>query len=96
MKAGPQARRACDEPKAAAIRLAELLGASLLLVDERKGRAVARERGLNARGTLGVLVEARRAGHVKSLRAALEALQREGFRVAPALVAEALHAVGEK
>jgi uncharacterized protein len=61
-------------------------------------RTVARERGLNVRGTLGVLVDGRRAGtshHITSLRAALDELQAEGFRVAPALVSEALRHVGE-
>jgi predicted nucleic acid-binding protein len=85
-----------DPGEAAAILLAELLGADLLLVDERKGRALARQRGLEVRGTLGVLVEARRAGYVESLRTVLDDLQAQGFRVAPALVAEALRAVGEE
>ena len=87
---------ALDAGEAAAITLAQLLGATVLLIDERKGRAVARERGLNVRGTLGVLVEARRAGHVPSLRSMLDALRTQGFRVAPALVSEALRQVGEE
>jgi predicted nucleic acid-binding protein len=48
------------------------------------------------RGTLGVLVEARRGGHVPSLRAMLGNLRTQGFRVAPALVSEALRQVGEE
>jgi uncharacterized protein len=87
---------ALDAGEAAAITLAQLLGATVLLIDERKGRAAARERGLNVRGTLGVLVEARRAGHVPLLGAMLDALRSQGFRVAPALVSEALRQVGEE
>jgi predicted nucleic acid-binding protein len=68
----------------------------LILIDERKGRAVARERGLRVRGTLGVLVEARRAGHLVSLRSALDELRAQGFRVASTLIAEALQQVGEE
>ena len=92
----PSLEEALDPGEAAAITLAELLGARILLIDERKGRAVARERGLNVRGTLGVLVDARRSGHISSLRAALDELLMEGFRVAPALVSEALRQVGEE
>jgi uncharacterized protein len=87
---------ALDAGEAAAITLAQLLGATVLLIDERKGRAAARELGLKVRGTLGVLVEARRAGLVPSLAAMLDALRTQGFRVAPALVSEALRQVGEE
>lgn len=87
---------ALDPGEAAAITLAVLLNAEVLLIDERKGRAVARERGLSVRGTLGVLVDGRRAGHLASLRAELDELLARGFRVAPALVGEALRQVGEE
>jgi uncharacterized protein len=87
---------ALDAGEAAAITLALLVGATVLLVDERKGHAAARDRGLNVRGTLRVLVEARLAGHVPSLRVMLDALRAEGFRVAPPLMAEALRRVGEE
>jgi predicted nucleic acid-binding protein len=40
----PSLEEALGPGKAAAITLAELLGASVLLIDERKGRAVARDR----------------------------------------------------
>jgi predicted nucleic acid-binding protein len=91
----PALTEALDAGEAAAITLAEILTANLVLIDERKGRAMARARGLNVRGTLGVLVEARRLGHIASLRSAIDALRAQGFRVAPALVAEALRHVGE-
>lgn len=91
----PALEEALDPGEAAAITLAELLGAALLLIDERKGRAIARERGLKIRGTLGVLVEARHAGHIPSLRDVLDELVTEGFRVAPALVVDALRETGE-
>jgi predicted nucleic acid-binding protein len=44
-----------DEGESAAIALAELLHADLLLIDERDGSRVARERGLRVTGTLGFL-----------------------------------------
>lgn len=85
-----------DPGETAAILLAEVLGADLLLIDERVGRAVAEERGLTVRGTLGILVHARQQGALPALRPILAALVGEGFRISPTLVAEALLRVGEE
>jgi hypothetical protein len=84
-----------DPGETAAILLAESLRADLLLIDERLGRKVAQERGLVVRGTLGVLVEARQSGVLPALKPVLDTLVAEGFRIAPALVREALAHVGE-
>jgi predicted nucleic acid-binding protein len=91
----PHLIAALDPGEAAAIALAELLHADRLLIDERKGRAVARERGLRIQGTLGLLVEARQSGALESLRRSLDDLASAGFRVSAPLVAEALRQVGE-
>lgn len=84
-----------DPGETAAILLAESLRADLLLIDEWIGRNVARARGLRVRGTLGVLVQARQQGSIPALKPVLDALVAEGFRIAPALVREALAHVGE-
>ena len=47
-----------DRGEDAALRLARNLPADLVLIDERKGRAVAARLGLAVAGTVGVLVEA--------------------------------------
>jgi predicted nucleic acid-binding protein len=78
----------------AAIPLAEMIHADVLLIDERIGRKVAESRGIAVRGTLGVLVQAHQLGALPALRAVLEAVA-EGFRIAPALIREALARVGE-
>ena len=84
-----------DPGETAAILVAESLHADLLLIDERLGRAVAQERGLAVRGTLGVLVQARQSGVLSALKPVLDALNAEGFRIAPALARQALEQVGE-
>ena len=68
-----------------AIALAEALSADLVLLDERKARQVARERGLTRTGLLGVLDRAARTGLVQ-LEDALERLGRTNFRVEPRLI----------
>ena len=85
-----------DAGETAAILVAESLHADLVLIDERVGRKVAHERGLNVRGTLGILVQARKAGKLSALKPVLDALVAQGFRIAPALVREALADVGEE
>ncbi len=85
-----------DPGETAAILLAETLHADLLLIDERVGRNVAKARGLAVRGTLGVLVQARQMGALPELRPVLDTLVAQGFRIAPALIREALARVGER
>ncbi len=79
-----------DPGETAAIFLAEALHADALLIDERLGREIAEARGITVRGTLGVLVQARQMGALPALRPVLDALVAEGFRIAPALIREAL------
>ena len=91
----PQLDLGLDSGETAAILVAESLHADLLLIDERIGRKVAQERGLVVRGTLGVLVQARQSDVLPALKPVLDALVAEGFRIAPALIREALAHVGE-
>jgi uncharacterized protein len=91
----PQVDLGLDAGETAAILLAEMIHADVLLIDERIGRKVAESRGIAVRGTLGVLVQAHQVGALPALRPVLEALVAEGFRIAPALIREALARVGE-
>lgn len=95
LRALPDVDLGLDPGETAAILLAEALHADFLLIDERAGRIVAERRGLSVRGTLGVLVRAKEAGALPALGPVLDALVKDGFRLSPVLVAEALLRVGE-
>jgi len=73
-----------DPGEREAITLAALSAGSVL-IDERKGRLAARERGLAVSGTLGVLDLAARRGLV-NLSDALRLLEGTTFRVSPRLL----------
>jgi predicted nucleic acid-binding protein len=75
-----------DRGEREAITLAASLPAASVLIDERKGRLVARERGLAVSGTLGVLDLAARSGLVNFSDALLR-LESTTFRASPRLMA---------
>lgn len=85
-----------DKGEAAAIALAQSVEADLLLIDERQGRRLARRMGLSVKGTLGVLVSARRDGLLSELKPILERLLHEGAWITEHLVRSALESVGEQ
>jgi hypothetical protein len=78
----------------AAILLAESLGAEAVVMDERRGRAVATSRGLAVIGTLGVLAGAHRAGALERVAPVIAALRADGFWLADDLVASYLARLG--
>jgi predicted nucleic acid-binding protein len=74
-----------DPGEREAIALAQSLDASLVLLDERRGRRMARGLGLKVSGTLGVLDLAARRGLV-DLADAFSRLERTTFRATPRLL----------
>jgi predicted nucleic acid-binding protein len=81
----PQDLQQLDPGEREAIALAQSVGASLVLLDEKKGRQVARDLGFAVTGTLGVLDLAARRGLV-DLVDALKRLERTTFRTTPRLL----------
>lgn len=72
-----------------AISLAIELNADLVLIDDRKARRAAIERGLNVAGTVNILESASKRGLV-DLPRALQKLGQTNFRIAPDLLAKIL------
>lgn len=81
----PQDLQQLDPGEREAIALAQSVGASLVLLDEKKGRRAARDLGFVVTGTLGVLDLAARRGLV-DLADALKRLERTTFRTTPRLL----------
>lgn len=92
----PELQKGMDNGEAAAVALALHLHGDLVLVDDLEGRRGAEARGLRVRGTIGILIAARKAGLIPVLRPVLEALQATNFRADPKLYRRALEQVGEE
>lgn len=85
-----------DAGESAAIALALASRADVLLIDEKCGRAAARNLGLSVGGLLGELLHARARGWISSLRDEIERLRREaGFFVDREIEAFILSQAGE-
>ena len=72
-----------------AISLAQEINADLVLIDDRKPRRIATERGLKVAGTINILESASKRGLVE-LAKAFQKLGRTNFRIAPRLLTELL------
>jgi predicted nucleic acid-binding protein len=78
-----------------AIALAVEVGAAAILIDDRPARRLAETAGLNVIGTLGLLLEAKRAGHIRTIRTELDKLLETSFFFSQQLYDELLRVAGE-
>lgn len=85
-----------DPGESAALSLAVEIHADAVLIDERRGHEVARHLGLRTIGVLGILLQAKTAGHLAAIGPVLDALQRDaGFWLAASLRNHVLALAGE-
>ncbi|MEO6750978.1 MAG: DUF3368 domain-containing protein [Chthoniobacteraceae bacterium] len=85
-----------DPGETEAIAIAMELAADAILIDEQMGRRAAHGLHLSIMGLLGVLLLAKRTGHLASVRPAILALRQDaGCWFAEPLVADVLRAAGE-
>jgi predicted nucleic acid-binding protein len=89
------AHTSLDLGEAEALALAEETSAQLLVMDERKGRRLARRLGIPITGTIGVLLLAKERLLLLALAPVLDQLQEAGLYLSPPLVAKALALAGE-
>lgn len=88
--------RVLDRGEAEAIVLALSRPDARLLIDEKRGRKVARRLGLRVTGTAGILLAAKTAGLIPAVRPVLDALRQEhSFRLDDTLYAQTVAEAGE-
>lgn len=83
-----------DQGEAEAITLALELN-SMILIDERKGRSYARNLNLRVRGTLGLFLEAKKKGIIKSVTECIFKLKNAGYYLDDELIEALLAKSGE-
>mgnify|MGYP001818636693 FL=1 len=84
-----------DPGEAEAILLAEEVHCSFLLIDERKGRAIANRRGVPVVGIAGVLLVAKKRGLIDAVVPILKNLGQVGYRMSTGLTNEIARLAGE-
>jgi len=68
----------------------------LMIMDERAGRAVAKEKGLRVIGTAAIIGLAKKQGLIPSARAVFEVLHASDFRISATVINQVLVSVSEK
>jgi predicted nucleic acid-binding protein len=89
-------RQDLDDGEAEAIALAVETDSPILIMDDQHGRARADHFEIPCIGVIGVLIEAKDKGHIRSVRSYLDALRKEaGFHIGDQLYRRVLRDEGE-
>lgn len=81
--------------EASAIVLALELKNSILLIDERKGRKIAKKNGVKIVGSLGVLLLAKKKGHIANVKTYIDLILGTNFRISERIIEIVLQEAGE-
>ena len=84
-----------DAGEAAVIALALELGAPIVLIDERKGLKIAREQGLQALGSVRILLLAKKRGLLAEVKPQLHEMHARGIFLSARLITWAITQAGE-
>jgi len=95
-KPEPLLAKLLDEGEASVIHLACELGLEKILMDERKGRRIARDvYGLIVTGTIRLLINAKKAGLISNMTDVLQEIKSSGYWIHDKIVQAAVKEVGE-
>ena len=83
-----------DEGEAQALSLATKMGCGVL-IDERLGRLIARQRAISCVGIMGVLLQAKYKGQVQAVKPLIEQLLQQNYRVSDKVIDLVLQKAGE-
>ncbi|NJM43783.1 MAG: DUF3368 domain-containing protein [Brachymonas sp.] len=67
-----------------------------VLIDERKGRLIAQAHGIEIMGSLGLLLSAKRDGHLERIKPSIEQLREYGYLLGDELIAHVLRLACER
>ncbi len=84
-----------DRGEASAIAFAIEQSDCLLIIDDYKGRKYAEQLGIKITGTLGIVIEAKLVGHLKSVKPLLEKIKKTDFKLTTELERKTLEKSGE-
>ncbi|MGB0932525.1 MAG: DUF3368 domain-containing protein [Chitinophagales bacterium] len=84
-----------DKGESSAIALALEKENSLLIIDERKGRVIAKKMGVAITGILGVIIKAKEIGVIEKVKPLIEKLESVEFRISEKLKNQILKKVKE-
>jgi predicted nucleic acid-binding protein len=85
-----------DKGEASALALALEIKDCLVIIDDFRARKTAERLGINYTGTIGVIVRAKVAGVIQSIKPILAKIKATNFRISTEIESQALKASGEE